>query len=173
VAGAIAGRSFLTTGPALLFSLGNGAKPGDISPSGEQSFELTLASPVDIEKVEIVVNGEVMASLPSLKAGATKTYTGELNLPNGGWIAARAYSAEQRADSWPSMHARPFAHSSVIWINEVGSIDEGARKRASADLLRAINAAERQAREAYGERPMPRLYERFESARKALSLNLN
>jgi TolB protein len=173
VAGAIAGRSFLTTGPALLFSLGNGAKPGDVSAAGEQSFELTLASAVDIEKVEIVVNGEVMASLPSLKAGATKTYTGELNLPNGGWIAARAYSAEQRADSWPSMHARPFAHSSVIWINEVGSIDEGARKRASADLLRAINAAERQAREAYGERPMPRLYERFESARKALSLNLN
>lgn len=173
VAGAIAGRSFLTTGPALLFSLENGAKPGDVSTAGEQGFELMLASAVDIEKVEIIVNGEAVMSLPSLKAGTTKTYTGIINLPNGGWVAARAYSAEQRADSWPSMHARPFAHSSVIWINEVGSTDEEARSRASVDLMRAIDAAERQAKAAYGERPMPRLYERFDSARKALSSNLS
>lgn len=81
--------------------------------------------------------------------------------------------AEHRADSWPSMYARLFAHSSVIWINEVGSTDEEARSRASVDLMRAIDAAERQAKETYGERPMPRLYERFDSARKALSSNLS
>jgi TolB protein len=173
VAGAIAGRSFLTTGPALLFSLGNGAKPGDVSKAGKQSFALTLTSAVDIEKVEIVVNGKVVMSLDPLKAGITKTYTGGLDLPSGGWVAARAYSGEQRKDSWPSMHARPFAHSSPIWIGKIGSTDEAARNVAAADLLRALDAAERRAKAAYGERPMPRLYERFESARKALGVNAN
>jgi TolB protein len=173
LAGAIAGRSFLTTGPALVFMLDNGAQSGDVTASGKQGFSLTLASAVDIEQVEIVINGKVSMTLPALKAGLTKTYTGDIDLPDGGWVAARAYSAEQRTDSWPSMHARPFAHSSPIWIAEIGSTDEASRSMAASDLMRAIDAAEKRAREAYGERPMPRLYERFESAREALDFNTN
>ncbi|WP_371194028.1 CehA/McbA family metallohydrolase [Glaciecola sp. SC05] len=168
LAGAIAGRSFLTTGPALIFSLENGAKPGDVSLSGKQGFSLVLTSAVALQMVEIVVNGQVVQTLEGIDAGETKGYSGEVDLPEGGWVAARAYAAQQRFDSWPSMHARPFAHSSPIWIDKIGSVDAKARSAAVDDLLRAINVAEKTAREAYGERPMPRLYKRFEDARAAL-----
>ena len=168
VAGAIAGRSFLSTGPALLFSLDNGAKPGDVTASGEQAYSLTLTSTVKLETVEIVVNGQVVQTLSSIEAGKSESYSGSLSLPEGGWVAARAYASEQRADSWPSMHARPFAHSSPIWIKKVGSTEASTRKAASADLLLGIDAAENQARKAYGERPMPKLYKRFEDARNVL-----
>ncbi|MFQ3237200.1 MAG: TolB protein [Paraglaciecola sp.] len=168
IAGAIAGRSFLTTGPALIFAMDNGAKPGDITPSGKQSYTLALTSTVDIEKVEIIVNGQVVQALLGIGAGETKSYNGVIDLPQGGWIAARAYSGEQPIDSWPSMHSRPFAHSSPIWIDKIGSTEKSARKAAVVDLLRAIDAAQKQAKQAYGERPMPRLYQRFEDARNAL-----
>lgn len=169
VAGAIAGRSFLTTGPALIFSMDNGAQPGDITSGGKQSYTLALTSSVDIDKVEIIVNGQVVQALAGIGAGETTTYSGVLDLPAGGWIAARAYSDQLRTDSWPSMHARPFAHSSPIWITEIGSTEKNARNAAVVDLLRGIESAEKQAKKAYGVRPMPRLYKRFEDARNALT----
>jgi len=66
------------------------------------------------------------------------------------------------------MHARPFAHSSPIWIKKIGSTDKTAKAAAAADLIRAINAAQDNAKKAYGERPMPRLYQRFKDAKTAL-----
>lgn len=168
VAGAIAGRSFLTTGPALLFSMDNGAQPGDITSGGKESYTLVLTSSVAIDKVQIIVNGLVVEALAGIEAGETKSYSGVVDLPRGGWVAARAYSDQQRTDSWPSMHARPFAHSSPIWIAEIGSTEKNARNAAIVDLLLGIDAAEKKAKKAYGERPMPRLYQRFEDARNAL-----
>jgi TolB protein len=169
VAGAIAGRSFLTTAPALLFSMDNGAQPGDITRGGKQSYALVLTSSVAIDKVEIIVNGLVVEAFAGIQAGETKSYSGVVTLPEGGWVAARAYSDQQRTDSWPSMHARPFAHSSPIWIAEIGSTEKTARNASIVDLLRGIDAAEQKAKKAYGERPMPRLYKRFEDARNALN----
>jgi TolB protein len=168
VAGAIAGRSFLSTGPALIFSLNNGAKPGDVTAGGEQAFSLTLTSTAKLETVEIVVNGQVVQTLKGIETGQSGTYSGNVLLPDGGWVAARAYASQQRDDSWPSMHARPFAHSSPIWIDKIGSTEASARNAAAADLLRGIDAAEKLAKEAYGERPMPNLYKRFEDARNVL-----
>jgi TolB protein len=168
LAGAIAGRSFVTTGPALTFSMGNGMKPGDIIDSGKQEYTLNVTSTVGLETVEIIVNGQVMQTLKGIKGGKTTHYKGLIEVPEGGWVAARAYSANQRADSWPTMHARPFAHSSPIWINQIGSTDNIARSVAAADLIRAINASEVKARNAYGERPMPKLYQRFKDAKALL-----
>jgi TolB protein len=165
LAGAIAGRSFVTTGPVIIFSLDNGAKPGDITENGKQTWELTLASTVDVDRVEIILNGQVVQTLDGLAGAQTRSYNGQLDLPQGGWVAARAYATEPRVDNWPSMHARPFAHSSPIWIGQVGSTNTVARATAAADLIRAINTAEQRARDAYGDRPMPRLYQRFEQAR--------
>jgi TolB protein len=107
-------------------------------------------------------------TLAGLDKGELKTYKGSLDLPKGGWIAARAYSSAQQADSWPTMHARPFAHSSPIWINEIGSTDLDAKQSASVDLLKAIDAAEKRAKDAYKEQDMPKLYKRFEQARAKL-----
>lgn len=170
---ALAGRSFVTTGPALLFSLDGEALPGDVVAPGEHSWQVELISAVDVDRVEIIINGEVVQSEPGVSAGGRKSLAGIVTLPVGGWIAARAYTDEQRADSWPSMALRPFAHSSPLWINEVGSVDPDARAWAAADLLRAIDVAEARVKAAYGPTPVPRLMARFEAARQKLTPWIN
>ncbi len=165
---AMAGRGFVTTGPALIFRVGEIAMPGDVVASGSQSWEATLAGTNNIDAVELVVNGAVVEKLTGIKAGETKKYKGNIVLPEGGWIAIRAYSSELMEDTWPTMHARPFAHSSPVWIGKVGSTDAQVRQKAALDLLRAIDAAEEKARAAYGEVKMPLMMERFEEARKKL-----
>jgi TolB protein len=167
VAGAIAGRSFVTTGPSLLFKV-NDAKPGDTVSAGEQEYSLTIATTTTLGTVEIIVNGQVVQTLNAINAGHNQTYKGTVNLPEGGWIAARAFATQQQEDSWPTMHARPFAHSSPIWINEIGSTSEVAKQAAVTDLLKAIDVAEKTAKEAYQDLDMPKLYRRIEQARAKL-----
>jgi TolB protein len=168
VEAAAAGKSFLTTGPALIFELGDGARPGGVTSTGRQEWTVTLASTTNIEVLEILVNGVVVEELEGVSSGESRTFTGEIDLPEGGWVAARAYAKEQSEDSWPSMHARPFAHSSPIWIGEIGSTDDIARAEAAADLIRAIDAAEMQARRAYQDTETPRMQARFDEARAKL-----
>ena len=165
---AMAGRGFVTTGPALLFQVGKDAQPGDVISRGKQDWQATLAGTNDIDVVELVVNGVVIEKFPGITAGETKTYQGQVDLPNGGWVAIRAYASELKEDTWPSMHARPFAHSSPIWINSIGSTDPNSRKAAAADLIRAIDASERIAKAAYGEIEMNRMMTRFAEARESL-----
>jgi TolB protein len=66
------------------------------------------------------------------------------------------------------MHARPFAHASPIWIGKIGSTEPVARSAAAADMIRGIDAAEKHARESYGEVATPRMQQRFDQARAAL-----
>jgi TolB protein len=166
---AIAGRSFVTTGPALLFEVGDGDRPGDVTAPGDTTWRITLASTVDVDRVEIVVNGAVVEQLTGVRAGQTRTLAGDIALPAGGWVAARAYASEPQADAWPTMALRPFAHSSPVWIGSVGSTDPAARAAAAADLTRAIDFSEGRARAAYGDTAMPRLYGRFDEARAVLA----
>ncbi|WP_425636496.1 CehA/McbA family metallohydrolase [Algoriphagus yeomjeoni] len=165
---AMAGRGFVTTGPALLFELDEDAKPGDVVSSGQHEWQATLAGTNDIDVVELVVNGIVVEKLTGIKAGETRTFKGQVTLPGGGWVAMRAYASKPLKDSWPIMHARPFAHSSPIWIEAVGSTDSDSRKAAAADLIQAIDASEKIARRAYGSVEMNRMMSRFEEARNRL-----
>ncbi|WP_296704094.1 CehA/McbA family metallohydrolase [Algoriphagus sp.] len=165
---AMAGKGFVTTGPALLFQLGEDAKPGDVVSSGQHEWHATLAGTNDIDIVELVVNGVVVEKLTGIKAGETRTFKGKVNLPSGGWVAMRAYASKPLKDSWPTMHVRPFAHSSPIWIEAVGSTDPDSRKAAASDLIRAIDASERIAKAAYGDTEMNRMKSRFDEARNRL-----
>jgi TolB protein len=101
----------------------------------------------DVDVVELVVNGVVVERIDGVEAGETREYRGQVDLPAGGWVAVRAYASDPQDDAWPTMHARPFAHTSPVWIEAVGSTEPGARRQAAADLLRAIDAAERRAPE--------------------------
>ncbi len=160
-----AGRSFLTTGPVLLFNIGDDARPGDVTSPGEQTWELTLISSEPVETVEIVVNGEVVEILDGIRGGETKVYNGTVSLPDNGWIAARAHGG---GAEWPSMAVDQFAHSSPIWIGAAGSSDPQVASNAAADLIKAIDFSAARAREAYGETPTPRLDARFAAARAKL-----
>jgi TolB protein len=168
LAAAAAGRSFVTTGPALIFNMNDTVRPGETIESGTQTWQATLASTNDVDVLEIIVNGEVVARRDGVAAGNTRTYSGTVDLPQGGWIAARAYASSRQVDAWPTMHARPFAHSSPVWIDAIGSTDEQARSESAADLIRAIDAAQNEARDAYGDVPTPRLHARFDKARAVL-----
>ena len=166
---AAAGRGFVTTGPALVFRVGEGARPGDVVTSGRQDWHATLASTTPVDVFELVVNGVVVERLDGVEAGGTREYRGQVDLPEGGWVAVRAYASERQDDAWPTMHARPFAHASPVWIEAVGSTEPDARRQAAADLVRAIDAAERRARNAYGPVEITRMLTRFDQARAHLA----
>jgi TolB protein len=165
---AAAGRSFLTTGPALVFRLADGSAPGDVTTPGTKRWTATLATTSDIDVFELLVNGEVVERREGVPAGETRTLEGTVELPDGGWVAARTYASKRDRHDWPSMHVRPFAHSSPIWIGSVGSTDPDAKARSAADLLRAVDVSHERASDAYGEVDTPRLDARFEAARERL-----
>jgi TolB protein len=161
------GRSFVTTGPVLLLAVG-GAEPGDAiaaGPGSETEWTLELRSAMPVDSVEILVNGEVVWRDVGLEAAGARSYSGALELPAGGWIAARARGGETR---WPAMDSYPFAHTSPVWIGEVGSTDAAAAARSAQELLGLLDTAEHALREGYGTTPIPNLTERFRRARVEL-----
>jgi TolB protein len=161
-----AGRSFVTNGPLLRFAAG-GAAPGSVVPAsgGEVSWDLTVASAIPFERVEILVNGEVAWSSPGLPEAGAQTYRGTMKTPSGGWIAARVHGGVTR---WPAMDSYPFAHTAPLWFGSIGSTDRAAAARAAADLLAALDVAERRVQQAYKEVPAPILLGRIAAARKKL-----
>lgn len=87
------GRTFFSTGP-LLFLTVNGQEPGTevalaaTAPSSMQvKAEVMSISPV--ETLEIVVNGEVVQTVRATDP-AKAVFAGNIDVPLGGWVAARA-----------------------------------------------------------------------------------
>jgi TolB protein len=162
-----AGRSFVTNGPLLDFTAG-AARPGDVLPEKTRRapWRLELHTAVPVEKVEVIVNGQVAATFPGLGAPGSKTYEGSLELPAGGWIAARAVGGEIKA--WPAMDSYAFAHTAPIWLGRKGGTIPALRQRAAADLLAALDVAEKSMRQAYDGAPGPRLVEHYRRAREIL-----
>ena len=162
-----AGRSFVTTGPMLLFSAG-GKQPGDaLARGGRTSWELTVHTAVPVDTVEVVVNGEVVWTGTGLDGPGSRTWSGTLRLPAGGWIAARARGGEP---VWPAMDSYAFAHSSPVWIGRVGSTDRAAMRRSAAALGPVVDAAERRLVAGYGgAENVPKILEYFAAARRRLA----
>jgi TolB protein len=159
-----AGRSFVTTGPMLQFSV-DGVEPGGVLRSRAATWSLDVHTPVPFARVEVLVNGNVAWSGAGMTAPGSRRYSGSLELPAGGWIAVRTYSDEPA--EWPVMHNIPFAHTAPIWIGSIGSTEPGAARAAAVDLLRALDNAE-QRLSRYGNVEIPRIRERFVRARAQL-----
>ncbi len=160
------GESFVTNAPALLFTVADNIKPGGVVRSGSRNWSINLTSALAVEKVEVVVNGDVVWRSDGIKDGETKTYSGTVNLPEGGWVAARAHGGRM---AWPGMDSYPFAHSSPIWIDRIGSTDPAAEAAAKADLLNALDSARARAKSAYGNAKTTRFNNRIEQAIQTLS----
>jgi TolB protein len=161
-----AGRSFVTNGPLLRFRVG-GREPGDVLFSGgEVEWELSVGSAVPFERVEILVNGEIAWSGDGVDTPGSRAFTGRLNVPAGGWIAARAHGG---TTAWPAMDSYPFAHTAPLWIGSAGSTDPAAAARAARDLLAALDVAEARIKRSYEGAATPVLLERITQARKKLS----
>ena len=162
-----AGRSFVSTGPLLQFSVDN-AMPGDAikASGGSVAWTLSVASALPFERVEVLVNGEVVWDGAGLDKPGTQTFKGTVKTPAGGWIAARVRGG---TTEWPAMDSFPFAHTAPIWFGSIGSTDRAAAQRAAVDLLAALDVAESRIRDAYKEVPTPLLLGRINAARQKLA----
>ena len=160
-----AGRSFVTSGPLIRFTVAS-AGPGDVlTQTGDAPFELAVASAMPFERAEILVNGEVVWTGDGLAQPGTIAHRGTVTVPAGGWIAARVHGGEMK---WPGMDSYPFAHTAPLWINSRGSTDPVAAARAGKELLAALDVAEQRVRQSYGDTPTPVLLGRLAEARTRL-----
>lgn len=160
-----AGRGFVTTGPALLFAV-DGQSPGDVVTPGRHNFKIELYSVRPVGRVEIVVNGKVVQTLNGFNGHGERAYSGTVDLPEGGWIAARAIGGET---GWPIMSFAHFAHTQPLWIGHKGSTDPAMAKSAAADLLRALDYSEQKFNQSYGAALPPSLRTRLAQVRGKLS----
>ena len=173
------GRSFVTNGPFLEFRVGgedraaprsrnadrSGAGPGGVVASGPARWSLEVATATEVDTVEVLVNGQVVFAQEGIAQPGRRSYAGTVELPAGGWVAARARGGTTR---WPSMDTAPFAHTAPVWIGERGSTDPEARRQAAAELLEVLQASRARLVAGYGDAPIPRLTERFDQAEARL-----
>ena len=160
------GKSFVTNGPMLRFTAG-GKESGDVitvAPDQTIEWKLEVWSALPVEKIEIIVNGQIAWSGKGFDAGG-KTFSGKITVPNGGWIAARIHGGATKP---PFADSYPFAHAAPVWFNRVGSSDAVAARRSAQDLLRWMNVAEKRLNEGYAGAPVEKLRKRFADARRIL-----
>ena len=160
------GRSFVTNGPLVEFDV-DGAMPGGTTQAdGRAAWTLRLHTAVAVTTVDVIVNGEVVDTRAA-GPGARQTFEGEIDLPDGGWVAVRVTGPETTA--WPGMDSYAFAHSSPVWIGAVGSVDRAAELRSVTVLEQALAGARSRLEGGYAGSPIPNLLARFDEARAALA----
>ncbi len=165
------GRSFLSNGPMIEFEV-EGLKPGDqMGTVGKKaSWSLNVHSPVACEKIEILVNGEVVDSKKGFDKEGSYAYKGKVTIPENGWISARVYGGES---AWPVMDSYPFAESSPIWISSPENTDPQAARNSAMKLLKALDVAEETLKSRYGNNSVENNLEQFNKARKKLNAIIN
>ncbi|MEQ9399601.1 MAG: CehA/McbA family metallohydrolase [Longimicrobiales bacterium] len=161
-----AGRSFVTNGPLLDLRVDDARPGGVVDADGSVRWSLDLHTVVPVDSVQILVNGRVAwAAAASGGAGST-SWSGTLDVPSGGWVAARATGPATTA--WPAMDSYAFGHTSPVWIGTVGSVDPAAEQQAARELLDALDGASARLRAGYGTADIPRLERHFAEARAVL-----
>lgn len=121
------GRSFVTNGPMLQFSIGT-HQIGDtigLDVAKEVSASLKAESHFPMAKVELVYNGKVISDVPLSDDKRTATLETKIRLDKSGWLSLRA--------SGPGHADHPIgsldAHTSPIYVQLAGS-PAGAREDA-------------------------------------------
>lgn len=120
------GRSFITKGPMLFFTV-DGLKPGnEISISDSSAtvqVEASALNPKGMQPVEIVVNGEVVAEGNEINQTIT--------LNDSAWIAARTQDAHSNP-IFVNFQNRPrgFAEETVEFIGAINQLEEWVQTKA-------------------------------------------
>ncbi|MEO8032602.1 MAG: CehA/McbA family metallohydrolase [Gemmatimonadota bacterium] len=132
-AGLTAGRTFATNGPLLDFALNGQPIGSDIkvgASTGSVVARVSLTSYVPVERLEIVGNGKVVATLPL--AGSRMRFSGTVTLPisGSGWYLVRAIGDSVR---FPVLDVYPYATTSPIYLTVGG---QPIRSKADAAFFR-------------------------------------
>ncbi len=134
------GRTFTTTGPLLLFEAA-GAKPGDeiaMRPGGGTvEARVEALSFVPFHRVELVWNGNVVASRDEPAGTRRLVLEEKVKVPGSGWLAARCSSTLGPTTSWSLAIA---AHTSPVYFRVPG--DELFSAPAAAYFLTLVDGAE-------------------------------
>jgi hypothetical protein len=110
------GRTFVTNGPLVDFTLG-GQKMGEelelSTPAAAVAFTASLRSFVPVDRWEVVCNGRVVRSLVPGKGATHEDVSGTLSLEESGWCLVRAWSEGSRH---PVLDIYPYATTSPIYV---------------------------------------------------------
>jgi hypothetical protein len=121
LAGLKAGRTFASNGPLLGLEL-DGKHPGDVislKSAGRLHYRIALRSPVAVQHLELVENGEVVKSFEL--TGDRRKFDGEGDLPVGkaGWLVLRAWN--DGADP-EVLDIYPYATTSPVYLETQGGL---------------------------------------------------
>lgn len=110
------GNTFVTSGPMLLFQA-DGHPPGQEITLGRGGATVeahaSAKSFVPFNRLEIVLNGQVVASREAASGTREMALTEKIHVPGPGWIAARCSSELGPVTSWEFMVQ---AHSSPVYL---------------------------------------------------------
>ncbi len=111
-----AGRTFVSNGPLLRFSL-NGREAGDELrvPAGvhQLTARISLRSNVPVERLEIVANGVAVARVPLSGDSTRADAVIPLPITRSGWLTLRAWSSRSHPGV---LDGYPFATTSPIYV---------------------------------------------------------
>ena len=160
------GRNFVTNGPMLFLRGPNDLRPGDslelAGPGTELELEIEAISDYPLRSVEVVVNGEVAASLSLAQEQTHLAQKVTVPITESAWICARATDLDYLlTDHELAFYDQPpeglyalanrlrFAHTSPIYVKLAGQ--RVAVERSLKEGLAIIEAFERFAREKASE----------------------
>ncbi|MEE9231080.1 MAG: CehA/McbA family metallohydrolase [Acidobacteriota bacterium] len=95
-----AGRTFVTNGPMLAFTV-NGQPMGSVlNVNRDDSLTIQASARINpdidrLDRLELVVHGEVVKSVAALEKAETLTLNHKLTADSGSWIAVRSYGKKQ------------------------------------------------------------------------------
>jgi hypothetical protein len=131
LAGLKQGRTFVTNGPLLSFTVG-GREPGEeirLRAPGRVAARVTLRSNVPVDHLEIIGNGQVVALIPLRGDRTSADTTVSVPVPRSGWLVLRAYGDGPRE---PVLDLYPFASTSPVYVTVAGA---PVRSRADAEFF--------------------------------------
>jgi hypothetical protein len=166
-----AGRTFVTNGPFLSFSV-NGQEPGASVqlPSGAEAVHVRAEgrSVVPFDRLEVLVNGLVVAEAQASSSPSSAILDADVPLPSSGWLAARCRGEHQLLQR--PANQRVFAHTSSVYVQVEGKpapVGAAALNRFVAELDRMLDWVAREAR-CVNQRQREHLAEVFQSALQEL-----
>lgn len=132
------GRTFITNGPLLEFSLGEHL-PGDVvqlAAAGQLDISAQGAGRCDFESLEVVYNGRVVHSAPSRPVGGhfEAAINTPLRISTPGWVALRVKSKGSN-----ELGAPLFGHTSAVYVDIAGK--SGFKPAVARELIADMNEA--------------------------------
>jgi hypothetical protein len=133
------GNTFATTGPLLLFEV-DGHAPGEEitlgAGGGTLEAQVQAKSFVPFHRVDVVLNGKVVASREAAAGTREMTWREKVPVPVPGWLAARCVS-RQEPIPWGLLIA---AHTSPVYVRVPGQ--ELFSPSAAAYFLKLIDGSQ-------------------------------